>query len=312
MSACIIYNPSAGSADADTLAELVRRIERRPETELAATRASGDAENIARESLARGHELIVAAGGDGTVHEVVNGIMRGRAPNRDGVTLGVIPLGTGNDLPRTLAIPEDPLEALALLETGTRRRIDLMKVTYNRRRRFGHNVAAGGFTGQVDEVMTDEMKRTWGPLAYIRGAIKVLPDLTHYRTTIRIDGKAAKVVSAMNIIVANGRTAGGGLVVAPGANPEDGLLDVVIVHSGSLAQLTGVAARLLAGDYTNSEIVMHERARRVEVQSHPAIWFNVDGELLTNERIVFSVVPQAINVIIGPGYVPEPQTTRSA
>ena len=86
---------------------------------------------------------------------------------------------------------------------------------------------------------------------------------------------------AINIIVANARSAGGGIAVAPTANPEDGLLDVVTVHAGTTLELAGVAARLLAGDYTNSDIVTHDRARRCEIASAPRMSFNLDGELVT-------------------------------
>src|SRR5690606_40733984 len=116
----------------------------------------------------------------------------------------------------------------------------------------------------------------------------------------------AERVSALNVIIANARTAGGGTVVAPTANPEDGLLDVVVVHDGSLGDLAGVAARLLAGDYTESDIVSHRRAGRVTVTATPGMWFNVDGELMTNEPLSVRVMPSALRVLVGPDYTPEP------
>ena len=140
--------------------------------------------------------------------------------------------------------------------------------------------------------------------------MKVLPDLTKYRTEIRYDGKAWESVPALNVIVANGRTAGGGTVVAPMANPEDGLLDVVIVRTGTMLQLSGVAARLLAGNYVESDIVTHQRARRVEIKSEPGMWFNVDGELITREPVVFFVEPQALQVVVGPEYKSEPPASQ--
>jgi diacylglycerol kinase (ATP) len=154
----------------------------------------------------------------------------------------------------------------------------------------------------MNEAMTDELKATWGPLAYVRGAMKVLPDLTRYRARIRYDGAAWEPLTALNVIVANGRSAGGGTMVAPAANPEDGLLDVVIVRPGTLAELTGVAARLLAGNYLNSDAVLHRRAKRAEIESTPGMWFNIDGELVTNDPITFAVVPRALRVIVGNGY----------
>ncbi|HSN97445.1 MAG TPA: diacylglycerol kinase family protein, partial [Candidatus Nanopelagicales bacterium] len=243
-----------------------------------------------------GVDLVVAAGGDGTIHEVVQGLMASPARPH----LGVLPLGTGNDLARTLGIPADPAEAVALLETGVPRAVDLMRVQMDRELRFGVNVAAGGFSGQVDEVMTDDMKATWGPLAYVRGAVSALPDLTSYRTAIAWDDGDLERAEVLNIVVANGQTCAGGVKVAPDADPTDGLLDVVVVRYASLLDLARIAARLLAGDYTESDDVFLRRTRRLRIDSHPGMWFNVDGELIGNAPVGFEVVPAAITVIAPP------------
>jgi diacylglycerol kinase (ATP) len=171
---------------------------------------------------------------------------------------------------------------------------------------YGLNVAAGGFTGQMNELMTDVLKATWGPLAYLRGAVGVLPNLTDYETFITWDDGPEERIAALNIIVANGRTAAGGFMVAPTANPEDGLLDVVVVQSGSLVDLAGVAARLLVGNYVGSDLVLHRQVRHVRVAAQPGMWFNVDGELLTKDPVTFTVLPQALQVVVGKGYTPEP------
>ena len=297
MTTCIIFNPRAGTAE--QMEALRARIAARADVEVFETADAAQVRRATISAAERGARMIVAAGGDGTIHAVVNAMVARRAS----ATLGVIPLGTGNDLARTLALPiDDPLAALTLLDEGETRAIDLIRVRVGKRVIFGVNCAAGGFTGQMNEAMTDQIKQTWGPLAYLRGAVKVLPDLTRYHTSIRIDGRAARRAAVMNVIVANGRTAGGGTVVAPRADPEDGLLDVVVVRTGTMLELTGVAARLLAGDYTTSDLVAHERARRVEVHSKPGMWFNVDGELLSNQRVVFGAVPRALRVVVGPDY----------
>lgn len=298
MRICILMNTKAGSAAQG--AALRGAVAGRSDTIIRETRGPGEARELAAEMFRAGYELIVAAGGDGTINEVVNGLAAASAH----ATLGIIPLGTGNDLARTLAIPSHPLEALALLTRGPVRVIDLMKIESADATVYGINVAAGGFSGQVDEALTEELKATWGPLAYLIGAARVLPDLTGYETTIAWEDGPPERVEALNVVVANGRTVGGGIPVAPSANPEDGRLDVVVVRYGSAVELVGVAARLLAGNYLTSERVFHRQVRRVRIASRPGMWFNVDGELLTNEPVTISVLPQTQRVVVGPTYAP--------
>ena len=104
--------------------------------------------------------------------------------------------------------------------------------------------------------------------------------------------------------MANGRYAAHGWNVASHANPEDGLLDVVIVHSGPFFDLTTVAAQLLAGDYLDSDHVTLRRHRRVRIQSRPEMWFSIDGEPIGEEPITFTVLPRALRVVVGVGYAP--------
>ena len=267
------------------------------------TEEPGDATDRAAEAAAADYDRVIAMGGDGTIHEVVNGLMTVDAPP----TLAIIPLGTGNDLARTLALPTDPLEALALVAEGETRALDLIRVQpTDGATRYGINAAAGGFSGQVDEELTPEMKRRWGPLAFLLGAVSALPDIEAYATRIAFNDEAPTAVDAFNIVVANGRTAGGGKPVAPVANPEDGLLDVVTIEEGTLAALSQVAAQLVAGTYLDHPLVTHRRVRSVRVEASPGMWFNVDGELLTNEPVTFEAVPQALPVVVGPAYQATP------
>lgn len=300
MRICVIINPRAGTAD--QAAAVIERFAGRQDGMIYETSSAGHARQLAQAAAQAGCDLVIAVGGDGTINEVVNGL----AVNLAGVTLGIIPLGTGNDLARTLAIPLDPVEALDVIEQRRERRIDLINVKSYETNTYCVNVAAGGFSGQVDEVLNEDIKATWGPLAYLVSAASVLPDLTGYETTVAYEDEAPRRVDALSIIVANGRTAGGGLRVAPQSNPEDGLLDVVIVRYSSLLNLAGVAARLLAGNYLDSDEVVHKQVRRLSIASRPGMWFNIDGELLTKEPVTFTVQPQALRVLVGPDYTPAP------
>ncbi|AKT43333.1 diacylglycerol/lipid kinase family protein [Chondromyces crocatus] len=299
MKTWIIANPTSGSAQAklDRVRDLIAE---RPFVELKVTTEPGHARVLAAEAADQGIDCVMAAGGDGTIHEVVQGLAVAASPPR----LALLPLGTGNDLARTLGISVEPVEALALLDHGVLRPLDLMRVQMDGKTYYGANVSAGGFSGQVNEVMTDEMKSTWGPLAYVRGAVGVLPDLTSYQTSLAWDDGEFERVEALNVVVANGRTCAGGIRVAPEADPSDGLLDVVVVRHGSLLDLASVATRLLAGDYLGCEEVSLRRVRRIRITSEPGMWFNIDGELIGNAPVSFEVVPGAISVLVPPEPVP--------
>jgi diacylglycerol kinase (ATP) len=292
----VLFNPNAGTAH---LAAAVReRLAARPGFTVREPRSPDHTRELAAGALRDGYDLIVAAGGDGTVHAVVNGL----APDFGRSRLAVLPLGTGNDLRRTLAVPDDPEAALALLDHGSERLLDLIEVKTSGGTTYCINVAAGGFSGQMQEALTDDLKKTWGPLAYLRGAAAVLPDLTGYQTYLQCDDGPPERVEALNVVVANGRFAAKGWEVASKADPADGLLDVVVVRYAPLLDLAAVGARLLGGDYLESDQVMHRRAARVRVESRPGMWFSVDGELLTNEPVTFTVRHQALRVLVGPGF----------
>lgn len=296
----VILNPNAGSADAAD--RLHQAVDADPGAEVISTQEAGHGYELAAEAVTKGVDLVIAAGGDGTVNEVMNGL----AGHFDAVDFGIVPLGTGNDLARTLALPEDPGEAFETARYGIRRPIDLIRVVSEGDTTYAANVCGGGFTGDLDEAMTDDLKKTWGPFAYLVGTAKALPDMTEYETFITWDDGEPERVAALNIVVANGRMAAGGRPAAPRANPEDGLLDVVVVRECSAADLTALAAQALAGDYLDSEHILYRRVHRLRVESRPGMLFNVDGELHTQEPVTFEALPGALRVAVGPDYAPTP------
>ncbi|MEX0821707.1 MAG: diacylglycerol kinase family protein [Rhodothermales bacterium] len=292
-------NENAGSTD--RVDAFLRMVGDRDGVTCRISEREGDAVEMAVEAAGEGFDVVVAGGGDGTVNEVVNGLLR----CDDRPTLGVLPFGTGNDFARMLDIPmDDPGAALDLFAEGERRQMDAFRVRSPAVEAYGINAASGGFSGEIGEAMTPEMKAVWGPLAYLIGAASMLPDLRDYDTYITLDDQTARQVTALNIVVANGRTVGGGKRVASFANPEDGLLDVVVIRTGSAAELANVATRLVAGNLAESDLVDTFRASRVRVQSQPGMWFNVDGELVTNEPVEIEVLPGALQVVVGKGYRP--------
>lgn len=299
MRGLVIVNSNAGSSSAMASTEQALTA---AGFVLHETAGRGDALRAARSAADDGFDTVVAAGGDGTVTEVVDGLAAGGARAR----LGILPLGTGNDLARALAIPLDVDAAVATLAEGNERTIDLIEVRASGAApTLAANVAAGGFSGRVGEELTAEAKDRWGTLAYVLGAMKVLPDLSGYRTTIAWDDGEAQEIDALAVLVANGRSVAGGRVVAPLASLEDGLLDVIVLRQGSLLDLAGVAARLALGTFLESDAVDMRRARALHVESTPPMRFNVDGELLPEGPVTFRVVPHALRVIVGRDYCPQ-------
>lgn len=296
MRICLIVNENAGSADLSE--RLSQAVKASGDVTCWRSKEQGDGVDLARKAAEEGFEVVVAAGGDGTINEVVNGMMAAGTS----ATLGIVPLGTGNDLSRTLDIPADPRDALALIHGGERRLLDTFVVETSDGPVYGINAAAGGFSGQVGEVLTSELKANWGPLAYLIGAASLIPDIQEYETYISYDDGDPEFVNALNIIVANARTVAGGKRVSPLSNPEDGLLDVVIVKKGSVVELGDVAARLVAGNLLSSPIIMHRLARSIRVVSDPGMWFNVDGELITKEPVTISVREASLEVVVGTDY----------
>lgn len=294
----VLLNAHAGG-DADPVRQAARL---HPDAELV---EADDLADAAEEAARGGIGLVVAAGGDGTVHAVANGLMRVGDGAESRPTLAICPMGTGNDLARTLSIPIGApcTEVLRLLERGERRAIDAIRVESPDGDCYAVNACSGGFTSLVDEAMTSELKSRWGAFAYAIGTARALPDIEEYRTTIAWDGAEPEEVRAFNVLVANGRTVGGGTPVAPGASLEDGLLDVVVVREGGALDMARLTARAYTTrDYTEDEKVIFRRCRRVEVASSPSMAFNVDGDPHTTHPVSFEVVPSAIRVVVGPEY----------
>lgn len=289
---CIVLNPKAGSVqDVEALIERIRRI---PKAEVCITSKRGAAMRLTRTALRKGCNLIVAAGGDGTLNEIVNAL----GEKHSAVRVGLIPLGTGNDFARTLGLPTDVDEAIDLVRAGRMRKIDLVRVTSDQVRYFV-NVSAGGFSGLVDEKLTPKMKKTWGPLAYLRGAAAALPELRAYRTTLSLDNTESLKLSLYNVVIANGRYVAGGRLIAPEASIDDGLLDIVLIQERSAPELALLAAQVALGNHLSSDAIVFRRAAKVTVNSRPGMWFNVDGELVGNQPAVFEVIPRALQFVVG-------------
>ncbi len=297
----VICNPTSGggSYDSDEIRDELESLE----VEWVQTEGPDDAIGAAEEWR---EGLLIVAGGDGTINDVVNGL--GRADFPEGVTLGILPAGTGNDLAATLCIPEDPGLAEDVIRQNRQRRLDVARVrSEGIGERFFINVATGGLGAEISDANDEELKKRWGKLSYLRASLEVARDFDVRDLTLYLDGEERRV-KAVNIAVGNCRYTGGGWPATPKANPEDGLLDVVVIEALGVADLLKLApAALSESDYLDSDGVLFVRAKEIRVETQPpGLEFTADGEIIGNEPARFSILPQALNVLVGPEYVPEP------
>jgi diacylglycerol kinase (ATP) len=297
----VICNPSSGGGayDPDELREELGGFE------LDWVRTEGPEDAIQAAGEWR-EGLLLVAGGDGTVNDVVNGL--GDAGFPKGVTLGILPTGTGNDLAATLCIPEAAGFAEDVIRQDRVRTLDVARVrSEGIGERFFMNVATGGLGAEISRANEGGLKKRWGKLSYLRASLEVARDFDVRELTLYLDGEEREV-RAVNVVVGNCRYAGGGWLAAPKANPEDGLLDVVIIETLGLADVLQLApASLARADYLGKEGVFFARAKEIRVETQPpGLEFTADGEVIGDEPAEFSVIPRALKVIVGPGYVPDP------
>src|ERR687893_2373783 len=216
----VICNPASGGGAYDP--DVLRAEFDGYELDWVETEGPGDA---AEAALDWRTGLLIVAGGDGTINDAVNGL--GKAGFPEGVTLGILPAGTGNDLAATLCIPDDPDEAEDVIRQGRVRTLDVARVrSTGIGERFFINVATGGLGAEISDANDEEFKSRWGKLSYLRASLEVAREFDVRETALHLDGEERRV-RAVNIAIGNCRYAGGGWLAAPKANPEDGLLDVV-------------------------------------------------------------------------------------
>jgi len=297
----VICNPSSGGGyyDPDEIRDELEGLE----VDWVQTEGPEDAIGAAEEWS---EGLLIVAGGDGTINDVVNGL--GRAGFPEGVTLGILPAGTGNDLAATLCIPEDPDLAKDVILQNRGRWLDVARVRSDGiGEQFFINVATGGLGAEISDANDEELKRRWGKLSYLRASLEVARNFDVRELTLYIDGEERQV-EAVNIAVGNCRYTGGGWPATPKANPEDGLLDVVIIENLGVTDLLDLTPAVLGeSDYLDSDGVLFVRAKEIRVDTQPpGLEFTVDGEVIGNEPAQFSVLPRALKVIVGPEYIPQP------
>jgi len=269
------------------------------------TRAPRDAERIAREGVRAGFERIVVAGGDGTTSEVVSGLLGAQLGGY--AEVAPLPLGTGGDLMRTLGIPRQLDRALEEIAAGRSRKIDAGRVCYtdrSGRERTTHflNVTSFGVSGLITELVNRATKAFGGRVSFLLGTLRGITRYRPEQVRIRVNGEPVYQGPLVLGTAANGRFFGGGMQVAPRAEPADGVLDVVVIPGFSKARLLRELPRLYRGTHLEVPEVSFHRGQRIEAEAAPGrVWVEIDGEPLGTLPASIEVLPSAISVLGAPG-----------
>jgi len=232
-------------------------------------------------------DLVIIGGGDGTLNAAADALVETQLP------LGILPLGTANDLARTLEIPDSLPEACKIIAKGQVRRIDLGWV--NGKHFF--NVASMGLSVQITERLTKETKRRWGIFAYAITALQALWKARPFRAEIRIEGESIRV-KTVQIAVGNGRYYGGGMAVAHDATIDDRRLDLYSLELKHWWQIIALLPAMRGGRHTAFPGVRALRGQKIQVYTNKPRPINTDGEITTHTPADFRVIPQALAVLV--------------
>jgi diacylglycerol kinase (ATP) len=291
---CLLLNSAAGSAA--VAAETIREFVDRRQIPVRDAAQFGDAARLMQEVLHAGFERVIVAGGDGTIAQTVAAL----APDFSRLELGIVPLGTGNDLARSLSIDAANLPAaLEIAADGAARPIDLVQIEGGGPLSYLVNVASGGVAGKVAADVDADDKQLLGPFAYWLTAIGELADLQPYHVQLDLDNRRVEL-DLYGVYLANGRYVGGGFAVAPDALLDDGLLDVTAVPALSAWELLAAGMRITLGGNARDERLPRFRASRVHLVAEPDMHFSVDGEPTRAIEATLEVLPGALRIVPGP------------
>lgn len=286
----LIYNPTSGREEMKRrLADILHRLDSAGiETSCHATTGEGDATREAADAIERGYDLVIAAGGDGTLNEVINGMA-----GRDNLPpLGIFPLGTTNDFARALGISKNWEEYCDLVIRGETRPIDVGKAND----RYFINIAGGGTLTELTYEVPSKLKTMIGQLAYYLKGIEKMVSLAPQELIINASGHPAIHDEFMVFLIANSNSVGGFDKIAPGASIDDGLFDVIALRKCNLAEFVRVATLALRGEHINDKRVVHFRTDYMEVVSPGPVQLNLDGEFGGVLPGTFRVLPQHLRI----------------
>jgi diacylglycerol kinase (ATP) len=260
-----------------------------------------DAERVAREGVVAGATRVLVAGGDGTASEAASGILR--AGLGEEVELGLLPMGTGRDLARVLGFHGDLDAAIDAIAAGSTRCIDMGRVTAvggdDDSARYFLNIASFGITGQIIAELSQRDERANRTLlSYVSAAVPAILGWQNPPARVTVDGIVVHDGPIVFATAANGRYFGGGMLVAPLAELDDGLLDVVVVRGRPRASLLARFHKIYAGTHLDSPDVTWLRGTSVVLEPSTQLWTEADGEALFDSATRVEILPSAIRVFV--------------
>ena len=294
--AVLIINPTAGRGKAGKQVPEIRRLLGVKAANWAwhHTRKSGDATALAHEAAESGVRLVVAVGGDGTLHEVANGVLG------TGATVGLIPFGTGNDFARALGLYGSLEAACSALTSGIVRHIDVgvIEGTGTGGPRHFLVLSGTGYDARTARTVNEGVRHLSGPLAYVWGAILTLRTFEPFALTLTLDDDPPRSADAMFVSFANAETTGGGMKIAPGAVVDDGCLDVCLVETVPKLTLLYQLTQVFSGKHVNHPAVTMLRARTISVDADPPQPLLIDGEVCGTTPARISLLPGALPFMV--------------
>jgi len=298
-----IINPAAGHGRAGRFWESIKEAALRlaPGSSFTVTENPGEAAGLALRAAGAGAERIIAVGGDGTFCEALEGVMAVAEPARRRVALGALPAGSGCDLARHLCYPRGRDGILRLLARGVPRAMDVGRVRFARAggssgERHFINIAAFGLAGEVARRIQETGKPLGGTVSYAVSSLRSMLGARARYLRLTADGKDLSGKYHLGVL-ANTSSMGGGMLVAPGADGGDGLLDLVLVADMGRTALALNFPRLYRGTHLGRPGITLTRLRRLEAASDETVYLNIDGEADGQLPAVFEVLPRAVNIL---------------
>ena len=266
------------------------------------TQKPGDALMFAKAAVAKEAGLVVCMGGDGTLNEVINGIMMHEESIRSDVTLGFVPNGTGCDFVRTVPIPTNVEHALNLIADGPVRSIDLGKLFFRNHQGceyllYFHNITSFGLGGEVARRVNRTSKALGPFISFLRATLISIFLSGKKRIRIRIDNDFEREFNIWNVAVANGRCHGGGMRVAPDASVYDGLLNITVIGDLTFPEIFLNLPKLYNGRIYDIDKVHIFTGKKIEASSDQQVLLDVDGEQPGMIPVVIHIIPGALKII---------------